>query len=1261
MTKIRIGLPNLAAIGIIAVAILSYAAVVQEKKIPSAYEQLPTDRLIRQLSLLGMTELLRAIEDDIPADDKSFRALALRGRVRMGLANAMAKPEDQNAKMDEAIAILRAAVKKGQQENSANAGEQLELYRVMLELATAAGRYRIENPHILRLRMLLGNDADRKIILQSTKEAVEIIDILEDKISHALTGLRSNMGDYMRYGPAMEDLQREMRYNSGWIRLHRAMALPAGSERAELCRNVIADMKEFIGDPDSGVVGWAMYAIGAAHRMLAGCAREQADVILKDPKRARAEADARIEEASREHAEADDVLKKVAENPAEDKELRQRAWFERVWNRIDEGADAKIDLALADFEKGSLAIWGEEKRVIVDLRLVLLRSYRVELSAVKETNADKRKALFAQAQAELLKFVEQYADRPDLIRAFLEMVNTKFAGDEDLANASAIVCMARAYAKLGSDKPQDKAEGEKLLLVVLNHKDLDNPKIARAIEPGVLYELAFIMNQRKLNVEASKYFVRLARTYPKHDLAEKAAMFAVRSLYGVFAERQEKREEIPPSLRLEYVRALETFLGNWSTSKDAVKWNFDLAAQCIKLAEQSEAPAVKFYWQVRAIAADEKIPLAMLEYMEAQHSALEMRYQIVLNRDELAETLGGGPERLKQALGPLAETLVELDTVVLPPAASATSAPAEDAEVKVSAEARDKKIAETLKLLDDSLKTYSDPAALIEKLKKYSVDALAESRKAAEKAASAGPEDKALLQANADGLREWSAQAEYQAAVIKYEQLPKMLPKDNAEGRQKIEHEALEDLRVLIARLSAQGTSNGVSAREHSPVLPMAHEFEIRKLIELGRTDEAIAKIQDFKKSFPDQAKQLIQLLVQQIQEQIIRLEKRLKSAVTQAQADEIRQGLDRYQTAYVNFAKDLYDPVAGKPLKLPELEAVLRDLRAMEQKRDFDGLLAKAQELPALAAENDVKLEDLKGKDKDKLDSWIAGAKAPGADRNAVLPMLAAATMNMVLNIRNVVMERYGLVQMYADSLLNRGKAEQLAKHDDVSKAAYKEALDLFKKCFDLDDACRKGEAEWLARKYSPFIQDVRDNAKGTGAVSRMVEAFRKELKDTGQSQAMTADMSSMEYAVKYLGGAANQEQWQERLPRAVEMLVRGWENLLRTLQNQTTIDHVNIIGMARANYGLGNYGEAMALYRRYTEGIPRDRFPKIYWHAELERCQCNLDGYLANAEAMKNLVIQINSLRIKDKEMGGLAREFEQIKAKAAEKAAQAGLKGK
>jgi ATP/maltotriose-dependent transcriptional regulator MalT len=179
--------------------------------------------------------------------------------------------------------------------------------------------------------------------------------------------------------------------------------------------------------------------------------------------------------------------------------------------------------------------------------------------------------------------------------------------------------------------------------------------------------------------------------------------------------------------------------------------------------------------------------------------------------------------------------------------------------------------------------------------------------------------------------------------------------------------------------------------------------------------------------------------------------------------------------------------------------------------------------------------------------------------------------------------------------------------------------------------------------------------------AVSKMVKTFRKQMDAAEQDPNRSPDVLSLEHAEKHLRGAADQEQERQRLPHVVDMLVRGWGNLLRTLQNQTTVDHVNIIGMARAHRGLGNYGEAMAQYRRYTEGIPRDKFPRIYWHAELERCQCNLEGYLSSGEAMKNLVIQINSLRVKDKEMGGLAAEFEQIKNMAAARAVQAGAKGK
>ena len=109
----------------------------------------------------------------------------------------------------------------------------------------------------------------------------------------------------------------------------------------------------------------------------------------------------------------------------------------------------------------------------------------------------------------------------------------------------------------------------------------------------------------------------------------------------------------------------------------------------------------------------------------------------------------------------------------------------------------------------------------------------------------------------------------------------------------------------------------------------------------------------------------------------------------------------------------------------------------------------------------------------------------------------------------------------------------------------------------------------------------------------------------------------------------------------------------LVKELQNRTTVDHVNIIGMARAQRGLGNFGEAMAHYRRYTGGLSYIDFPREYWQAELERCQCHLEGYFEKPKAMKNLVIQINSLKVKDSEMGGLAGEFEAIRSQAQSKA--------
>ncbi|MGB2822673.1 MAG: hypothetical protein WBF17_16940 [Phycisphaerae bacterium] len=1187
----------------LAPACSAFAQAKEEATGGGAYDRLPTDRLIKQMSFLGMTQLLEALEQEVPPGEKSAKAFAMRGRIRVGLANAMEDPAERNKLLDEAIPLLRQAVKLSDKKASPSPAETLEMFHYALELAVATGRYRVENPHVLRLRHLQGGAEDRKVILKYTKEAVDLVDFLREDVADTLTDWRPDMNLLMIWVPALEDLEREVKYNAAWIRLHRAMALSDqeedGGEKAQLCRDIIAEMRTFTGDRDSGVMYWALYVTGIAHRLM------------------------------KQHDKAEEMLGKAAVPEAGDRDLRQRAWFERARNRIEEGKTAEAEKAIGDFERGSLAIWGPDKQVMVDLRVILLRNYLYEVLARKAKNLADARDLRAKGQEVLLTFVEKYADRPDLVKAFLDIVATKFADVEDLDAANAIVILARAYTKVESKDPKDQAEAEKLLQKVLVHRDMKSPRIANSIRPGVLWELAFLMNKAKRNIDAARYFANLARLHPKHRLASRSAQFAVRSLYAVVQERLAKGKMIEANLRMAYIQAIDTLLAGWPNEEGEEgvgKRNFDLASQCMNLSAGTQNAVVKLHWQGRAIAAYEKVPSSLLEYMEAQHSALGLRTEIVLGRDDLAELLKDDNVATKEQLRLLAAELLGYEQVGgVPASPGPATAPAGPSAEQVTgrAEALHKQLTERLKL-------YSDPGALTTRLKTYSDEAEKESNKLAADAKAAADDKKKELQAVADGLREWAAQADYQAAVIKYEQLPR--GKTPAE-KQAIEKEALTDLRRIIEKWPGTG------------VLRNAYEFEIRKLIERGQTAEAIDKIGDFKKLYPEQSRQLIELVVAQIQEQIKQIGSRLSGARTATEAEKFQTELRKYQLDYARFAEDLFKVVKDLPIDQGRLDQQMRDIGALEKKRDFDGLLKLAEEFPQLAAECRVDPNEIKAAA--VLDNVTADAKRPGVNKAEILPNLAGALINAVIGVREAVRERCARHQMYGDALIQRGKAEQMRSEALEAKGAFQAALAVFEKCFAMDEAKRKVHAEFLEAQYGPRIEAIRAEAKSMDVVGRMIEEFKKELVAIGDDPNDSPDVSTLRFAYDFLRKAERPEQERERLPRVRNLLIRGWEKALEKRKTRLIVDHLNVIGLAKAHWGLKQYGKAMEYFRNYTGGVPENS--KVYWPAQLERCKCHLEGYRDSIEAMKNLVIHINILQYKDKSMGGLAREFESIRREA------------
>ncbi len=1206
----------------------------------SAYDQLKTDLLIKRLSLLGMTDMLQELDRRVPRDATSADALAMRGRVRVGLALAMDDKATRNRLLDEAIPLLQQASKAAEKAAGRDPAKTLKWFEYMMEAAVAAGRYRIEDPHVLRLRYLQGSEKDKEIILKYTEKAVGDMDYLRDEISDTLTEWRPNMELLMLWVPKLEDHQDRVRYNAAWIRLHRALALEKNAERDQLCRDIIADIKKFTNDEMSGVMYWSLYLTGAAYRML------------------------------EMHDEAEQFLDKAADPAADSIDVRERALFERARNRIEAGDVGKAEKGIEQFEQTALAIFGRQRKVMVDLRVVFLKNYLFEHRAAASADPAQAEQFRQRAQEVLLSFVEAHADRPKLVRAFLDIIATKFADVGDLDKASAVVILARAYSKIEAEDPQVQAEAIELLQKVLAHEDMANPKIAKAVQPGALWELAFLMNKAKRNSEAAKYFILLARKYPEHNLAFRSAKFAVQSLYAVFQERLDKGMTVPAPLRLEYLRALDTFVAGWpegdpaagepgQAMADVAKWNYDIGTQCARLAQSTEADAVRLYWQSRAIAAYEAVPEKLLEYMESQHAALRMRTDIVLARGELEKLLTDQKDKAVTQLRDLAATLTELESLTVASAvgvqpASPTTAPAESATrpaattapatasatapamaVAPSQEPEDRALAMAGKLLE-RLKVYADIAALTQRLQSYAVKAAKESADVAAKAEAAEGQERKDLAQIASGLREWAAEAEYQAAVIKYEQLAKGKEPEEAE---RIEAEALGDLRKLIEKYP------------NTVVLPKAFEFEIRKLIERGQTAEAIAKARSFKARYPAKAEQLIKLVVEQIQAQIARLTKRLKDAVTTTQFEETREAIIGYQQAYASFAEDLYQQVASLPFEgIGKLDEAIRTAESLRAKKDLDALKARAKQFRSLAGEFKVPVEEVASLE--VLDAVLAAADQPGANSAEILPDLEAAYINAVSDLRKNVLERYALAQMYGDALIAKGKALEMQKETLDAKGSYQKALALFEKCYEIDERRRELLAARLDARYGPRIESISRRATSMDAVREMIDALKAEMVERGLDPKDASDLDTLEIAYKYLRQADSPAEEKQRLPRTVTLLERSWKMFVKDLKNRLVVDHLNVIGLARAHRGLKNYRDAMEQYVRYTTSIPESgETAKAFWRAQRERCECHLEGFHTK-DAMNNLVIHIKQLQVKDPSMGGFADDFQRILAEAEEK---------
>lgn len=148
--------------------------------------------------------------------------------------------------------------------------------------------------------------------------------------------------------------------------------------------------------------------------------------------------------------------------------------------------------------------------------------------------------------------------------------------------------------------------------------------------------------------------------------------------------------------------------------------------------------------------------------------------------------------------------------------------------------------------------------SLVEMLQAYAADATGAAKDATD--------------GEVENLKNWAARGEFRTAEVLYDVLDRR-------------DEAMKILRAIPQKFPG------------APVLRDSAEFEVRKLVEAGQIDEAIARVDEFRSARPAEAQQLIQIVVQQVRRRV---------EVLRDQADG-SQELDRYRQVYLHFSGVLY------------------------------------------------------------------------------------------------------------------------------------------------------------------------------------------------------------------------------------------------------------------------------------------------------------------------------------------------------------------
>ena len=542
-------------------------------------------KLAEQLSAMGMVELLDAYQNQLD-DPDTARYLLVHSKIIRSVGADLSM-EDRIKLLDEVTAVLEQLDHRS--EDTSQPQELLEHFRITFELIEAIA-LRSAGSYAVRLMYLQGGQAERRMLIALIGKIATPLAKLERRMDRTIEDWRADLMKLVTVYPELETLRDVVRYKSAWIRFYNAIAIPDGSEKDTLLRIALSDAEKFTrSDNDPAVLYWAQLLMGM-------CSRE-----LKD------------------HHNAGEQLKGVFNSNAK-VEMRVQAFFEITRNLIEWGRFELGSQAVPYFRTQGLKLIGSDGELEIDVKATLLEHY-LHLrwaTADIEVQAGENHTLIAQQV--LLKFLRKYQDEAEIRSSFLEILASKNHGRNDYESLDSVTLLAMATQQVPPRPNESQIGAEQLLQMILDRDDA----VSISIKPDAILSLAMHAYARRLNLQAGRWFMKLAEEFSDHKLAPQSARNAVYILNGLIEAHRNDRVLIAPNLRREFIKALEILLGKWGRTEDFSKWYFDLGTQYQQLAGDYDYELMS-----KALKAYQRVPAELSESMEARYMALKFRVKLL--------------------------------------------------------------------------------------------------------------------------------------------------------------------------------------------------------------------------------------------------------------------------------------------------------------------------------------------------------------------------------------------------------------------------------------------------------------------------------------------------------------------------------------------------------------------------------------------------------------------------------------------------------